>query len=147
MTLLVFIYVYHIDMNIEQLPSKHFLFSKTSSRRLEDVFSVTLFVFQTSGRRLQNVFAIHLPKTSSRRRGRQKNVTLKTFSRRLQYVFTKTNVCWVMSCSKKHNLHLKNILSSNNKSKQQSTFTSKQQSMTGSRCKYNALYNLIFSYL
>ena len=28
------------------IPNKHFLFSKTSSRRLEDVFRVTLFVFQ-----------------------------------------------------------------------------------------------------
>ena len=39
-------------------PSKHFLFSKTSSRRLEDVVSVTLFVFQdllkTSSRRICN---------------------------------------------------------------------------------------------
>ena len=48
---------------------------------------------------------------------------------------------------KKYNLHLKNLLSSNNKSKQQSTFKSKQQSMSSCRCKYNALYNLIFSYL
>ena len=39
-----------------------------------------------SSRRLQDVFA--------RRLGRQKNVTLKTSWRRLQYVFTKTNVCW-----------------------------------------------------
>ena len=38
---------------------------------------------------MQDVF-----KTSSRRLGRQKNITLKTSSRRLQYVFTKTNVCW-----------------------------------------------------
>ena len=37
-------------------PSKHFLFSKISSRRLQDVFSVTLVVFQdvlkTSSRRI-----------------------------------------------------------------------------------------------
>ena len=108
------------------LLSKHFLFSKTSSRHLEDVFSVTFFVFQdlfkTSSRRLQDVFAIRLPKTfsrhlqdvfktfsrplqdvfqdvlqlclqdvfktSSRRRGRQKNVTLKTSWRRLEDVFS-----------------------------------------------------------
>ena len=56
------------------------------------------------------------------------------------------NIERLMPCSNKHNLHLKNILSSNNKSKQQSTFKSKQQSMTSCRCKYNALYNLIFSY-
>ena len=92
---------------IEFLPSKSFLFSKTSLRRLEDVFS-TLYVFQdilkTSSRRLQDVFAIHLPKTSSRRvyktscnyvfktssrrLGRQKNVALKTSSRRLQGDFS-----------------------------------------------------------
>ena len=96
-------------------PSKHFLFSNKSWKRLEDVFSVTLFIFQnllkTSSRRLQDVFAICLPemssrllqdvfktssktssrrvcKTSSRRLRRQKkNVTLKTCSRRLQEVF------------------------------------------------------------
>ena len=43
-------------------------------------------------------------------------------------------------------LHLKTILSSNSKSKQQSPFKSKQQGMTSCRCKDNALYNLIFSY-
>ena len=109
-------------------PSKHFLFSKTSWRRLEDVFSVTLFVFQdvlkTSSRRLQDVFAIRLPKTSSRRLQDVFKTCLqdvlqlclqdvfktswktkkcytedvfKTSSRRLQYVFTKTNVCWGIS--------------------------------------------------
>ena len=77
-------------------PSKHFLFTKMSSRRLEDVFNVTLFVFQdvlktylqdvfqdvfkTSLRRLQDVFARRLAIMSSRR---------------LQYVFTKTNVCCI----------------------------------------------------
>ena len=53
-----------------------------------------------------------------------------------------TNVERLMPCLKKLNSHLKNILSSNNKFKQQRTFKSKQQSMTSSRCKYNALYNL-----
>ena len=71
-------------------PSKHFLFSKTSSRRLQDVFSVTLFVFQDVFKtylqyvflkRLQDVFARRLAIMSSRR---------------LQYVLTKTNVCWVV---------------------------------------------------
>ena len=52
----------------------------------------------------------------------------------------------LISCSNEHNFHLKNILSGNNKSKQQSNFKSKQQSMTSCRCKYNALYNLLFSY-
>ena len=59
-----------------QCPSKQFLFSKTSWRRLEDVFSVTLFVFQD------------LLMTSSRR------ICNASSSRRLQYFFTKTNVCW-----------------------------------------------------
>ena len=82
-------------------PSKHFLFSQTSSRRLEGVFSVTLFVFQdvlkTSSRRLQDVFAIRLPKTSSRRLARRLQDVFKTSSRLLQYVFTKKNVCWDMT--------------------------------------------------
>ena len=77
-------------------------------RRLENVFSVTLFVFQdvlkTFWRRIQDVFAIRLPKMpsrrlqdvfarriaimSSRRLGRQKNVTLKTSWRLLEDVFS-----------------------------------------------------------
>ena len=69
------------------LPSKHFLFSKMSSRCLEDVFSVTLFVFQdllrTSSRRLQDVFAILLPKTSSRRLATRIQDVFQTSSRRL----------------------------------------------------------------
>ena len=56
-------------------PNKHFLFSKTSWRRLEDVFRVTLFVFQDvfsvntfrPPRRLQDVFARRLAIMSSRR--------------------------------------------------------------------------------
>ena len=76
-------------MLLYTLPTKHFLFSKTSSRRLEDVFSITLFVFQdllkTSWRRLQDVFAIRLPKMSSRRL----QDVFKTFSRRLQDMFAK----------------------------------------------------------
>ena len=69
------------------LPSKHFLFSKTSSRRLqrntfrlprrlEDVFAIRLP--KMSSRRLQDVFARRIAIMSSRRLGRQKNVTLKT---------------------------------------------------------------------
>ena len=85
----------------QYLPSKHFLLSKTPSRRLEDVFSVTLFVFQDVFKTyLQYVFLKHkrICKTSC-------NYVFKTSSRRLQdvledkkmlhlqYVFTKTNVC------------------------------------------------------
>ena len=51
-----------------------------------------------------------------------------------------------MPYSNKHNLHLKNILSSNNKSKQQS-ISSPGKIMICCCCKYNVLYNLIFSYL
>ena len=57
------------------LPSKQFLVFKTSWRRLQDVFSVTIFRLW---RRLQDVF-----KTSWRRLGRRKIVTLKTSWRRL----------------------------------------------------------------
>ena len=86
--------------------SKHFLFSKTSSRRLQDVFSVTLFVFQdllkTSSRHLQDVFAIRLPKTSSRRFQDAFKTSSKTSSRRVcktscNYVFKtswKTKKCY-----------------------------------------------------
>ena len=52
-----------------------------------------------------------------------------------------------MPCSNKHNLHLKKIVSSKNKSKEKSTFKSNKKSMAPCRCKYNALDNLIFSYL
>ena len=93
------------------VPANLSCFPKTSSRRLQDVFSVTLFVFQdlfkTSSRRLQDVFAIRLPEMSSRRLQDvfktclqdvlqlcledvledKKNVTLKTSSVRL-HVFS-----------------------------------------------------------
>ena len=118
------------ENQIKLYPSKHFLFSKTSSRRLEDVFSVTLFVFQdvfkTSSRRICNTSSWNVFKTLSRRlpRGLQDvfqdvfktclqdvlqlcrqlrlqdvfichtEDVLKTSWRRLQHVFTKTNVCW-----------------------------------------------------
>ena len=39
-------HLYWLAVDCPYFPSKHFLFFKTSSRRLEDVFSVTLFVFQ-----------------------------------------------------------------------------------------------------
>ena len=60
-------------------------------RRLENVFSITLFVFQdvlkTSWRRLQDIFTIRLPKTFSRRVCKTScNYVFKTFSRRLQDV-------------------------------------------------------------
>ena len=53
---------------------------KTSSRRLQDVFSVTIFLLP---RCLQD-FLQYVFKTSSRRLGRRKIVTLKTCWRRLQ---------------------------------------------------------------
>ena len=79
-------------------PSKHFLFSKTSSRRLEDVFSVTLFVFQDVFKTcLQDVLQLCLQdvfKTSWKTKKCYTEDVFKTSSRRLQYVFIKTNVCW-----------------------------------------------------
>ena len=92
----------------DTLPNKHFLFSKTSWRLLEDVFSVKIFhltrhpqgdfktssrcvykssskdVIKTSSRRLQNVFARRLQvvfKTCSR------HICKTSSSRRLQEVF------------------------------------------------------------
>ena len=94
------------------------MFSKTSLRRLQDVFAIRLLktssrrlqdVFKTSSkrlpRRLQDVFARRLAIMSLRRlQGVFKmswktkkcytEDVLKTCWRRLQYVFTKTNVCW-----------------------------------------------------
>ena len=65
--------------------------SRRLARRLQDVFKTSS---RRLPRRLQDVFARRLAIMSSRRLGRQKNVTLKTSWRSLQYVFTKTNVCW-----------------------------------------------------
>ena len=55
------------------LPSKHLLISKTSSRRLQDGFTVTIFCLP---RRIEDIF-----KTPSRRFGIQEILTLKTSSR------------------------------------------------------------------
>ena len=88
------------------LPSKHFLFFKTSWRRLEEFFSVTIFHLP---RHLQEVFARPLPKTSSRRlqnvfaRSLQDvfKTSTKTSSRRLQDVFKKTFCNCVFKTSSK----------------------------------------------
>ena len=74
-----------------QLLSKQFLFSKTSSRSLQDVFSVTLFVFQDLFKTyLQYVFLKRLQgvfKTSSRRVCKTScNYVFKTSTRRLRDV-------------------------------------------------------------
>ena len=70
----------------------------------QDVFSVTLFVFQDVFKtylqyvflkRLQDVFARRLAIMSSRRLQDVLEDKKMLHSRRLQYVFTKTNVCWV----------------------------------------------------
>ena len=82
--------------SLNQHPNKHFLFSKTSWRRLEDVFSVTPSIFQdllkTSWRRLQDVFAIRLSKTTSKRLARRLQDVLEDKQmlhwRRLQDVFS-----------------------------------------------------------
>ena len=99
--------------------SKHFLFAKASSRRLQDGFSVTYFclprrllitdaslqnVFKTSPRRLsrclQDVFARHVffkmfqdvlqlsLEGVLKTFWKTKNVTVRTSSRRLKYVFS-----------------------------------------------------------
>ena len=95
-----------------KVPSKHFLFSKTSWRRLEDVFSVTLFVFQDAlktylqyvfVKRLQDVF-----KTSSRRICKTScNYVFKTSSRRLgrQNECLLGLYCRVFSNSYLHNIY------------------------------------------
>ena len=95
-------------------PSKHFLLSKTSSRHLEDVFSVTLFVFQDVFKtylryvflkRLQDVFKMCLQdvlqlclqdvfKTSWKTKKCYTDDVFKKSLSLLQYVFAKTNVCW-----------------------------------------------------
>ena len=63
-------------------------------RRLQ---SSTFSSSKTSSKRFCKTSCNYVLETSSRRLGRQKNVTLKTSSRHLLYVFTKTNVCWVMT--------------------------------------------------
>ena len=78
----------------------------------QQAFLVFQHVFQTSSRRLQDIFTICLPKTSSRRvcktscnyvlkkswktKKCSTEDVLRMSSRRFQYVFTKTNVCWVI---------------------------------------------------
>ena len=57
-------YMYKIMKTISSPPSKHLLLSKTSSRHLEDVFSVTILCLP---RRLEGVITVGLPKTSSKR--------------------------------------------------------------------------------
>ena len=88
-----------------KVPSKHFLFSKTSSGK-------HFLSSKTSWRCLQDVVAIRLPKTSSRRLQHIFKTSSKRLPRRLQDVFVrrlaimssrrlqgvledKTNVCWV----------------------------------------------------
>ena len=105
-----------------QLLSKQFLFSKTSSRSLQDVFSVTLFVFQdlfktylqyvflkllqgvfkASSRRVCKTSCNYIFKTSSRRLGRQTNVTLKTSWRRLHQDECLLGECKSFNCRKKN---------------------------------------------
>ena len=74
----------------ENFPSKHFLISNMSWRRLEDVFNVAIFrlLANTSSRCLQNIFKTpwkaswrrlqDIFEMSSRRLGRQEIVMLKT---------------------------------------------------------------------
>ena len=73
--------------------SKSFLFCKAPTFLVfQGAFNITHFVFQdllkTSLRRVCKTSCNYIFKTSSRHLGRQKNVTLKTSSRRLQDVFS-----------------------------------------------------------
>ena len=84
---------------------KHFLFSKTSWKCLEDVFSVTIFrlprrlgdVFKSSSRRVCN--------TSSKKRLQDvfktcfQDFFFKTSSRRLQCVFKNTSCNYILKTS------------------------------------------------
>ena len=75
------------EWRFQTQPSKYFLFSKTSSRRLQDFFSVTSLVFEdvlkTSWRHICKTSSKNVFKTSSQE-------IFKTFSRRLQDVL---NTC------------------------------------------------------
>ena len=62
-----------------------------SSRRLQDMFARRLAIM--SSRRLQDVFI-----TFWKAKRCYTEDVLKTSSRRLQNVFTKTNVCWDITC-------------------------------------------------
>ena len=73
------------------LSSKHFLFSKRSWRRLKDVFSVTFFHLP---RRPQDVLRLCLEDFFEEKKCYVQDA-LKTSSRRLQYIFTRTKVCFV----------------------------------------------------
>ena len=104
-------FIMHVEWKAYHITQQTFVFQDVFSvntfrlpRPLEDVFlkrlqDVLQDVFKTFSRRLEDVFARGLAIMSSRRLGRQKNVTLKTSWRRLQYVFTKTNVCWMFVSS------------------------------------------------
>ena len=73
------------------LSSKHFLFSKRSLRRLKDVFSVTFFHLP---RRPQDVLRLCLEDFFEEKKCYVQDA-LKTSSRLLQYIFTRTKVCFV----------------------------------------------------
>ena len=99
-------------MLLKQVPANISCFP----RRVQDVFSVTLFVFQdvfktssrricntsswnvfkASSRRLQDVFARRLAIMYSRRLPDVLEDKKMLHWRRLQYVLNKTNVCWVV---------------------------------------------------
>ena len=62
-----------------------------SSRRLQDVLQD---VFKASSRRVCKTSCNYVFKTSWKTKKCYTEDVLKTSSKRLQYVFTKTNVCW-----------------------------------------------------
>ena len=82
-----FLHIFRTTFLKNTSPSKHFLFSKTSWRRLEDVFSVTLFVFQdvfkTSSRRVCKTSCNYVFKTSWKTKKCYTEDVFKTSSVRL----------------------------------------------------------------
>ena len=81
----------------------HFSSSKTSWRHLVGIFTIRLpkmssrrlqNVFKTSSRRVCKTSCNYVFKTSWKTKKCYTEDVLKTSWRRLQYVFTKTNVCW-----------------------------------------------------
>ena len=119
------------------LTQQAFVLMKTYWRRLEDVFSVTIFclsrrrrlenvlktpcedVLKASWRSLEDIFGRGLANTSWRRLGRWRIVTLKTSSRRLQEVLENKKCLLGTNCkgtteTNTHNFCLENKLTTDN---------------------------------
>ena len=111
------------EWRFQTQPSKHFSFSKTSSRRLQDFFSVTSLVLEdvlkTSWKRICKTSSKNVFKTSLQE-------IFKTFSRRLQdalntclqHVFLKTSwktkKCYTEDVFKTSSRHLQYVFTKTN---------------------------------